>query len=32
MARVTVRKALAHLEREGIIQRRQGAGTYLSSE
>lgn len=32
MARVTVRKALADLEREGIIQRRQGAGTYLSSE
>lgn len=32
MARVTVRKALADLEREGIIQRRQGAGTYLSCE
>lgn len=32
MARVTVRKALADLEREGIIQRRQGAGTYFASE
>lgn len=30
MARVTVRKALADLEREGVVQRRQGAGTYLS--
>jgi DNA-binding FadR family transcriptional regulator len=29
MARVTVRKALADLERDGIIRRRQGAGTYL---
>lgn len=32
MARVTVRKALADLEREGIIRRRQGAGTYFTSE
>lgn len=32
MARVTVRKALADLEREGIIRRRQGAGTYFASE
>lgn len=32
MARVTVRKALADLECEGIIQRRQGAGTYFISE
>jgi hypothetical protein len=32
MARVTVRKALADLEREGIIQRRQGAGTYFASK
>lgn len=32
MARVTVRKALADLEREGIIQRKQGAGTYFASE
>jgi len=32
MARVTVRKALANLEREGIIQRRQGAGTYFASK
>jgi hypothetical protein len=31
MARVTVRKALADLEREGVIQRRQGAGTYFVS-
>lgn len=29
MARVTVRKALADLERDGVIRRRQGAGTYL---
>lgn len=29
MARVTVRKALADLEQEGRIKRRQGAGTYL---
>jgi biotin operon repressor len=32
MARVTVRKALANLEHEGIIQRRQGAGTYFASK
>ncbi|MDR6533783.1 hypothetical protein J2800_004553 [Caulobacter rhizosphaerae] len=32
IARVTVRKALADLEREGIIQRRQGAGTYFASD
>ena len=32
IARVTVRKALTDLEREGIIQRRQGAGTYFASD
>jgi DNA-binding GntR family transcriptional regulator len=31
MARVTVRKAMAVLERDGVIRRKQGAGTYLFS-
>ncbi|WP_164467249.1 GntR family transcriptional regulator [Caulobacter flavus] len=29
LARVTVRKALDELAREGVIERRQGAGTFL---
>lgn len=29
MARITVRKALADLERDGVIRRRQGVGTHL---